>query len=81
MAYKKHEELVSKLTEQGIFILPFASSKDFVKGKAASFSVNLLLIQTIGGIEEIYIIEGGIEQNTLEALQFEQKVLERLSVK
>lgn len=79
-AYKRREELILKLEEQGMFFLPFASQENFVQGENACYSVDLFLIQDIDGEEEIHTIIGHGDCSTTEALQFEKQIFERLKI-
>lgn len=80
-AFQRYEILLSMVQKQGRFFLPFASRENFVKGENASYLAQIYLIEEIRGeIDEIYIIRGGDEKTTLEALQSEKEIFVRLSV-
>ena len=78
-AFERYEILLSMVQKQGRFFLPFASPENFVKGENASWAAFIMLIEKNGEEEEIYTIKGQDEKTTLEALNSEKEIFERLS--
>lgn len=80
LAFNKYEEIKKMLIKRGKYILPFASREDFVTGKNACFSIWISLVEELAGEEEEYIIHGEPREEMRDALAYERRVFDSLTI-
>lgn len=79
-AFRKYEEIKKMLIRRGEYILPFASRADFVAGKNACFSIWISLVEELAGEEEEHIIHGEPREEMQDALAYERRVFDSLTI-
>ena len=79
-AIKRYAEIQVELKNRGKYILPFASPDKFVFGKNACYTIWLSLVEEQDGEEEVHIVHGEPREDMLDALAYEKRVFEILTV-